>query len=248
MEKAGYDLGPGRVYRQIASADAGDSLPVNLADIFDTVRAGIHQSVEAYINLCSLLERLAKRNLGVAADTLRLSLALQALTETSKDTYAIDTDDVPLLNEGILSTAKHLSASQSLLVGETRTWDDGVIEDFKRQRDTLVSMRDMFDRRDRLARDNIPQLEKRIESNQSKLTGLKSRPEGTVKPGEVERVEQSIITVRHAFDENKERAYRPRRTRSRSSHSTREVSSSRSAFGTRLFTSINRSIMSASCI
>jgi len=176
-----------------------DSFPANLPDVFDTVRAGIRQSVEAYINLCSLLERLTKRTHGVAADTLRFSLALQALTETSKDTYAIDTNDVPLLNEGILSTAKHLSTSQSLLVDEARAWDDGVVEGFKRQRDTLVSMRDMFDRRDRLDRDNIPQLEKRIESNQSKLTGLKGRPDGTVKPGEVERVEQAIITVRHAF-------------------------------------------------
>jgi len=186
-----------------------DSLPVNLPDIFDTVRAGIRQSAEAYINLCGLLERLTKRNQGVAADTLRFSLALQALTETSKDTYAIDTNDVPLLNEGILSTAKHLSTSQSLLVDEARAWDDGVVEDFKRQRDTLVSMRDMFDRRDRFDRDNIPQLEKRIESNQSKLTVLKGRPEGTVKPGEVERVEQAIMTVRYASDGSKGQAYRP---------------------------------------
>ena len=176
-----------------------DSLPVNLSDIFDTVRAGIQQSVEAYINLCNLLERLTKRNQGVAADTLRFSQALEALTETSQNTYAIDTNDVPLLNEGIFSTAKHLSTSQRLLVDEARTWDDGVVEDFKRQRDTLVSVRDMFDRRDRFARDNIPQLEKRIESNQSKLTGLKGRPEGSVKPGELEKVEQAIMTVRPGF-------------------------------------------------
>ena len=176
-----------------------DSLPDNLSDVFETVRAGVRQSVEAYVNLCSLLERLTKRHLGVAADSGRFSLALQSLTETSKSTYAIDTNDVPLLNEGILSTAKHLSTSQSLLVDEARAWDDGVVEDFKRQRDALVSMRDMFDRRDRFARDNIPQLEKRIESNEARLTGLKGRPEGSVKPGEVEKVEQAIITVRSIF-------------------------------------------------
>ena len=220
---------------------------MNLADIFDTVRAGIHQSVEAYINLCNLLERLAKRNLGVAADTLRFSLALQALTETSQSTYAIDTNDVPLLNEGILSTAKHLSTSQSLLVDEARTWDDGVVEDFKRQRDTLVSMRDMFDRRDRFSRDNIPQLEKRIESNQNKLTGLKSRPEGTVKPGELEKVEQAILTVRYPSDISGKGAHRHRRTSNRSFHSTHEVSLSRSAFETRSSTSSNLSTTLASC-
>lgn len=177
-----------------------DSLPANLSEVFDTVRAGIRQSSEAYINLCSLLERLAKRNQAAAADYLRFSVALQSLTDTSESTYAMDTNDVPLLNEGILSTAKHLSTSQSLLVDEARAWDDGVLEDFKRQRDVLVSMRDVFDRRDRLAKDNIPQLERRIESNESKLAGLRGRPDGAAKPGEAEKVEQAIFTVSDASD------------------------------------------------
>lgn len=171
-----------------------DSLPSDLPDIFDTVRGGVRQSVEAYINLCHLLERLAKRKQGVAADTLRFSLALQALTETSASTYAIDKDDVPPLNAGILSTANHMSISQSLLIDEVREWDEGVLEDFKRQRDALVSMRDMFDRRDRYAKDNIPQLEKRIENNESRLASLRAKPDA--KPGEAEKVEQAIISVR----------------------------------------------------
>ena len=109
------------------------------------------------------------------------------------DTYAMDTNDVPLLNEGINATAKHLSTSQTLLEDEAKAWDDGVLEDFKKQRDSLVGMRDMFDRRDRLARNNIPQLERRIESSEAKLEALRQRPEGTVKPGEVEKVESGII-------------------------------------------------------
>ena len=174
-----------------------DSLPTNLSDTFDTVRAGVRKSADEYINLCTLLERLAKRNQGVAADHLRFSLALTTLVETSESTYATDTNDVPLLNEGINSTAKHLSTCQSLLEDETRAWDEGVLEDFKRQRDTLVSIRDMFDRRDRYAKDNIPQLERRIENNENKLAGLRGRPEGTVKVGEPEKLEQAILNVSH---------------------------------------------------
>lgn len=118
------------------------------------------------------------------------------LTETSENTYATDTNDVPLLNEGISSTAKHLITSQSLLQDEARAWDEGVLEDFKLQRDTLVSVRDMFDRRDRYARDNIPQLERRIESNEIKLAGLMGRPENApAKPGEQERLEQAVRAV-----------------------------------------------------
>ncbi|KAI9810536.1 MAG: Sorting nexin mvp1 [Pycnora praestabilis] len=170
-----------------------DSLPTSLPETFETVRAGVKRSAEIYINLCTLLERLAKRNEGVAADYLRFSLALQSLTELSEGTYAIDTNDVPLLNEGVKSTAKHLSTSQSLLEDEARAWDLGVLEDLKRQRDTLVAMRDMFDRRDRYATDNIPQLERRIQNNENKLAGLKARDPGSMKPGEIERVEDSIF-------------------------------------------------------
>ncbi|KAI9742085.1 MAG: Sorting nexin mvp1 [Cirrosporium novae-zelandiae] len=170
-----------------------DSLPQNLQETFDIARAGIKKSAEIYINVCTFLERLAKRNEGVAADSGRLSLALQSLTECTETTYSIDTNDVPLLNEGIKSTAKHLSTSQSLLVDESRAWDEGVLEDFKTQRDTLVSMRELFDRRDRLARDNIPQLERRIENNEHKLVGLRERPQETVKPGEIQKVEEAIV-------------------------------------------------------
>ena len=171
-------------------------MPTNLSETFDTVRAGVRHSAEAYISLCTLLERLAKRNQGVAADYLRFSHALMGLTETSENTYATDTNDVPLLNEGISSTAKHLITSQSLLQDEARAWDEGVLEDFKLQRDTLVSVRDMFDRRDRYARDNIPQLERRIESNEIKLAGLLGRPENApAKPGEQERLEQAVRAV-----------------------------------------------------
>ncbi|KAI9667345.1 MAG: Sorting nexin mvp1 [Bathelium mastoideum] len=170
-----------------------DSLPATLQDTFDTVRSGVRRSAEIYINLCSLLERLAKRNEGIAAEYLRLSLALQTLSEASTDTYAIDKNDVPLLNEGLNATAKHLSASQTLLEDEAKAWDEGVLEDMKTQRDCLVSMRDLFDRRDRYARDNIPQLEKRIQANENKLSAIRAKPEHAQKPGEAEKVEEAII-------------------------------------------------------
>ena len=176
-----------------------DSLPSTLNEIFDTVRAGVKRSADIYINLCTLLERLAKRNEGLAADNLRFSLALTSLTESSTDTYAMDTNDVPLLNEGINATAKHLSTSQSLLEDEAKAWDEGVLEDIKRQRDCLVGMRELFDRRDRLARDNIPQLERRIEASENKLQSLRQKPPGQVKAGEIEKVESSIISDKESI-------------------------------------------------
>ncbi|KAL8835761.1 MAG: hypothetical protein Q9170_003193 [Blastenia crenularia] len=180
--------------------DLEDSLPTNLMETFDTVRSGVRQSAESYINLCTLLERLLKRNQGIAADYLRFSTALINLTENSESTYATDTNDVPLLNEGIKSTAKHLTTSQTLLEDEAKAWDEGVLEDFKKQRDTLVGVREMFDRRDRYAKDNIPYLERRIESNEHKLQGLMNRPPNApVKPGEQEKLEQAVRTDKQSI-------------------------------------------------
>ena len=135
-----------------------DSLPPTLNDLFDRTRLGVKRSADLYINTCNILDRLIKRTEGVAADHARIALSLSSLTETSADTYATDTNDVPLLNDGLIATSKHLSTTQSLMEDESKAWDAGVLEDLKRQRDALVSVRDMFDRRERLDKDNIPRL------------------------------------------------------------------------------------------
>ncbi len=140
------------------------------------------------------MERLVKRNESLASDSAKFAQAVSSLTEASDDTFSIDPNDVPLLNEGIKSTAKHVATTQTLLDDEAKAWDNGVLEDLKSVRDSFVSMRDMFDRRDRYAKDNIPQLERRIESSENKLQQLRQKPPGAVKPGEIEKVESSIMS------------------------------------------------------
>jgi sorting nexin-8 len=144
-----------------------------------------------------MMERLSRRNEGMAAEYARFSSALSGLTESSQETYAVDTNDVPLLNEGMNATARHLDSSRQLLEDEARGWEEGVLEDLKRQRDTLVSVRDMFDRRDKYARDNIPQLEKRIANNETKLQNIRQKTPEQIKPGEAEKVEDAIFKVSH---------------------------------------------------
>jgi sorting nexin-8 len=172
-----------------------DSLPPSINELFDRTRAGVRRSAELYINVCNVMDRLVKRSEGVAADHARIALSLTSLTEESANTYATDTNDVPLLNDGLVSMSKHLRTCQSLMEDESRAWEQGVLEDLKRQRDALVSVRDMFDRRERLDRDNIPYLERRIQTNESKLASLRAKPEGLVKPGEIEKVVEAIIKV-----------------------------------------------------
>ncbi|KAK4554368.1 Sorting nexin mvp1 [Recurvomyces mirabilis] len=175
-----------------------DSLPQNLKDTFDTVRSGVRRSADLYINLCNLTERLCKRKEAIAGEYSRFSLNLLSITETSQDTYAIDTNDVPLLNEGIKGTAKHVSNSQALIEDESRAWDEGLLEDLKTMRDGLVSMREMFERRERLSRDNIPALEKKIIGNEQKLQGVKAKGDAA-KPGEAEKVENAIVADKQSI-------------------------------------------------
>ncbi|KAF2138651.1 uncharacterized protein K452DRAFT_311139 [Aplosporella prunicola CBS 121167] len=176
-----------------------DALSPQLNELFERVRAGVKKSAETYIALCTLVERLAKRNEAMAADHMRASLALQTLASSSAATYAAEPADVAALNAGLGATARQLGGAQSLLEDEARAWDEGVLEDLKRQRDGLVALRELFERRDRLDRDNIPALEKKIKSAEGKLDALAKKPAELVKPGERERVEESIVRDKQAI-------------------------------------------------
>lgn len=172
-----------------------DSLPAELEDLFQRTRSGVRRSAELYIGVCNIMDRLVKRSEGIAADHARIALSLTSLTEATANTYATDTNEVPLINDGLVAMSKHLRTSQTLMEDEARAWDEGVLEDLKRQRDALVSVRDLFDRRERLDRDNIPALERRIDNNETKLGNLRAKPDGLIKPGEIERVVEAIIKV-----------------------------------------------------
>jgi len=176
-------------------SDLEDSLPRTLEDLFDRTRTGIKRSADLYINICNVMDRLTKRTEGVAADHGRLAVSIESVTQASADCYATDTNEVPLLNDGLVAMSKHLRQSQQLMEEEGRAWDQGVLEDLKRQRDALVSVKEMFERRDRYDQDNIPLLERRIQNNEAKLANLRAKPEGMVKPGDIEKVTEAIIKV-----------------------------------------------------
>ncbi|GAP88825.1 putative sorting nexin mvp-1 [Rosellinia necatrix] len=183
-----------------------DSLPPTLQDLFDRTRQGVKRSTDLYITTCNIMDRLVKRSEGVAADHARLAVSLASLMDTSSDTYATDTNDVPLLNDGLAAMSKHLRTSQTLMEDESKAWDSGVLEDLKRQRDALVSLRDVFDRRERLDKDNIPHLERRIQNNETKLAGLRAKPDGLLKPGEIEKVVEAIIKDKESIVEQHNRS------------------------------------------
>ncbi|RKF78862.1 Sorting nexin mvp1 [Golovinomyces cichoracearum] len=180
------------------------TLPSTLNDLFESSRAGIRKSAAIYINLCSLIDRLAKRKEGFAADQLRISRSLELLSDVTADTYTINTNNVPLLNKILMTSAKKLIDSQDLMIDESKSWELGVLEEFKKQRDSLVSMRDLFDRRDLHDHDNIPQLERAIQKNKAKLDDLllKSGGESTE---QTKKLEETIQKDQESIDSQRAR-------------------------------------------
>ncbi|KOS20931.1 Sorting nexin mvp1 [Escovopsis weberi] len=185
-----------------------DSLPATLENLFLQTRNGIRRSAELYINACNIMDRLVKRSEGVAADHGRLAMTLTSLTDVSGDTYATEASEVPLLNDGLNAMSKHLRICQNLMEDESRGWDEGVLEDLKRQRDALVSLREMFDRRERLDKDSIPQVQRRIEANEAKLAGLRARAEEGIaaRAGEMEKIAEAIIKDKEAIVQQRNRS------------------------------------------
>ncbi|KAL5598705.1 hypothetical protein BROUX41_003382 [Berkeleyomyces rouxiae] len=174
-------------------ANLENSLPkASLETLFTRARFGIQRAADLYIGVCSILDRLVKRTEGVAADHARIALSLISLTETNADVYATDASDVPQMNNGLQAMSRHLRACQSLLEDESRAWEAGVLEDLKKQRDALVSMRNMFERRDLLDKDNIPVLEKRISANKKKIDAMRQRPPNMIKHEELRKLSEAI--------------------------------------------------------
>lgn len=168
-------------------------------ETFTTIRSGLRRSADLYINLCNLLDRLEKRQQGVAADYSRFATALRSLTDASEATYAIDTSDVPALNNGLLAVASAMNTSRTLLLDESRAYTIGALEDLKSLRDSLVSLRELFTRIDAaLSASPIPSLERRILKNEGKGKTEEER----------EKWKREVEADRRKIDEWREKARR----------------------------------------
>ena len=82
-----------------------------------------------------------------------------------------------------------------VLADESRAYNEGILEDLKRQRDVLVAMKDTFDRRDRLAGDNVVSLEKRITNTEVKIQNIRSKPDAQNQVDKITKLEEQITKV-----------------------------------------------------
>lgn len=160
--------------------------------------------------LCMLADRIAKRNLAMAADYNKISIALSAFNESVPLVYTTESGDIPVLCQGVRTVSKYLSTSSALSRDESQALDIGFLEDVKLLRDTVGSALEMFQRYEKHGGDNIPHLESRIDNNEQKLRLLKTRTD--VKAGELDKINKTINADKRSIAYQRNRSWLIRET------------------------------------
>jgi hypothetical protein len=177
-------------------------IPTNLDDKLAKTRKKLGLSIEHYKNLCLIMERLVKRNEGAANDYIRYSMTLSALAENEKACHEQECINCPQVARGFESLAGHLQTASSIMENQHNASNDGVLESLKRQRDLLVSLKELFERKDRLEGNQIDVLQKRKASNQTKLNGVRGVPN---MEAEVDKLTKSIEADQHEIEYQRKR-------------------------------------------
>jgi sorting nexin-8 len=109
------------------------------------------------------------------ADLSRLTNILNVVVEVNERCWR--GDDCELcdgVRHGVEQVALHTQAHSDLLEQRTHTLLYNTLDALKSQRDLYIATRDLFIRHVRLSIDQVERLKKRVESNSSKLEGVKA--------------------------------------------------------------------------
>ncbi|QSL66094.1 hypothetical protein MERGE_000469 [Pneumocystis wakefieldiae] len=123
------------------------------------------------------MDRLLKYQEKSAEDMMLFAFCLNVLAGGNKPVLidGIINDSFSCINKGMSAVSKHFLTAQEFLEEEAKILSEGILEDLKSQRDNLIAIKNMFDRKDKLDINNISFLEKRINSNVNKLADLNMR-------------------------------------------------------------------------
>lgn len=145
-----------------------------------------------YRQLCTLADRIAKRNFALAMDYKKVSAAVTSFKASIPLIYTNSSGDLAGISNGLDTVSRFLSNSSTFAQDESQATDIGFLEDLKLLRDTVGSTLELFQRFDRHNGDiKIQQLENRIQASEQKLKTLKSRTD--VKSGsELDKIAKAI--------------------------------------------------------
>lgn len=160
------------------SPELEGSLPQGIDQWMHKTMDGLKRAIESFNTLTTLQERLIKRQEATGADMLRFSLSINTFCEQEHTDYDIlGKENGPGITNGLRAASKHHSHAQQYIEQECRNNEDVLLEDLKRHRDTLTAMSEVFVRHSKYSGDNIPTLQKRIETCENKLSALAAKPD-----------------------------------------------------------------------
>lgn len=151
----------------------------------------LDRSHDSVVQLCVLLDRVAKRQEAQAVDTAKIAYNLgAALPPSARVLYSVADDGcVQQITRGLSRASARIETDCQLQQDEARGAQVGVLEEAKKLREALGSMRELFDRLEKYGGNNIPLLEKRIQQNQGRVTLARQRK---ALMSEIEKLDRAI--------------------------------------------------------
>ncbi|RUP45908.1 hypothetical protein BC936DRAFT_147597 [Jimgerdemannia flammicorona] len=156
-------------------ADFESQIPVDLDDRLEKVRKRLGPSIEHYKNMCFILEKFIRRYESAATDYVRYGSTLNMLGDTEKQCHLEDCHNCGQVVRGYQQVSAYMERASTILEEQANADNDGVLENLKRHRDLLVSVKELFDRKDRLSGNTIELVQKRIAGNQIKLAAAREQ-------------------------------------------------------------------------
>ncbi|KAF9160112.1 Sorting nexin mvp1 [Mortierella sp. AD011] len=155
------------------SESLAKQVPLDLELQLESIKRRLPASIDYYRSMVHVMDRVQKRTEAAATDYMRFSLAVNALADCEKHCHVEECYNCGQLSQGYSKIGTHISQVSNFLDEQAKATQRGMVEDLKRHRDLLVSVKELLQRRDRLREaGTIETLEKRIAANEAKLKTL----------------------------------------------------------------------------
>ncbi|CAO3674287.1 unnamed protein product [Umbelopsis ramanniana] len=168
-------------------------VPADLDERLAKVGNNLTISIEHYKIMCLAVERMIKRTEAQVVDYARYSSSIRSLVDVTQACHQADCEQCSQVAQGCEAVSTHIMKASTILEDKSVAATNGILENLKRHRDLLVSFKELLERKDRLAVNQIDALNKRISTNQTKVNQHRGVP-GL--ENEVERLDQSLKSDR----------------------------------------------------
>ncbi|KAG2172932.1 hypothetical protein INT44_004673 [Umbelopsis vinacea] len=168
-------------------------VPADLDERLAKVGSNLVISIEHYKNMCFTVERMIKRTEAQVVDFARYGSSVRSLVEVTQACHQPDCEQCAQVAQGCEAVSTHIMKASTILEDKSVAATNGILENLKRHRDLLVSFKELLDRKEKLAVNQIDALNKRIATNQTKVNQHRGVP-GL--ENEVERLDQSLKSDR----------------------------------------------------